>query len=139
MASVLSPEIRQAIEGGHLAHMVTLNPDGSPHVTVVWVGMDGDQVVTAHLMEHRKVRNIRRDPRVVLSIVTGGSNAFGLDEYLTISGRARITEGGAPELLQAFAVRYLGPDVRFPPMDDPPAGFVARITAERVSGVGPWA
>ena len=53
-------------------------------------------------------------------------------------GRARITQGGAAELLRRLALVYLGPDVRFPPMDDPPPGQVLRITAERIGGVGPW-
>jgi hypothetical protein len=50
-----------------------------------------------------------------------------------------IEEGGAPELLQALARVYLGADVRFPPMDDPPPGVRLRIAVERVSGTGPWA
>ncbi|MCB1030313.1 MAG: PPOX class F420-dependent oxidoreductase [Acidimicrobiales bacterium] len=137
--SLLNGRAKEAIEAGHLAHMITLNPDGSPQVTVVWVGLDGGEIVCAHLMESRKVRNIRNDPRVAISIVTGGRNEMGLDEYLTISGSARITEGGAPELLQQLALRYLGPGVKFPPMDNPPAGFVNHVSVERVGGVGPWA
>ena len=54
--------------------------------------------------------------------VSGTRNATGLTEYLVIYGTARITEGGAPELLQRLARRYLGPDVRFPPMDNPRLG-----------------
>jgi hypothetical protein len=49
-----------------------------------------------------------------------------------------VEEGGAPELLQRLARVYLGPDVKFPPMDDPPPGYVIRTTAERIGGVGPW-
>jgi hypothetical protein len=63
---------------------------------------------------------------------------MGLDEYLVLDGRARITEGGAADLLQRLARVYLGPDVIFPPMPDPPAGFVTRIAVERISGLGPW-
>jgi hypothetical protein len=55
-----------------------------------------------------------------------------------VYGRARIEEGGAPELLQRLARVYLGPDVKFPPMDDPPPGFTLRTTVERLAGVGPW-
>ena len=56
-----------------------------------------------------------------------------------VRGHARIQEGGAPELLQRLAHVYLGPDVKFPPMDDPPPGYVIRTTPERIGGVGPWA
>jgi PPOX class probable F420-dependent enzyme len=139
MASLLTDEVRRALTAGHLAHLVTLNADGSPQVSIVWVGVEGGEIVSAHLPEHRKVRNVRRDGRVALSMVTGGRNAIGLDNYLVIYGQARVTDGGAPELLQRLAHVYLGPDVRFPPMDDPPPGFVTRITPERVAGVGPWA
>ena len=65
-------------------------------------------------------------------------NAVGLTEYLVVHGRARITEGGAADLLQRLAYSYLGPNVKFPPMPDPPPGYVTRITVERVAGVGPW-
>jgi PPOX class probable F420-dependent enzyme len=136
--TVLNPAARQALTAGHLAHLVTLNPDGSPQVTAVWVGLDGDELVTAHLRAHRKVRNVRQDPRVVLSIETGERDPSGLDHYLVVYGEARVQEGGAPELLQRLAHTYLGPDVRFPPMADPPAGYVLRITPHRVTGVGPW-
>jgi PPOX class probable F420-dependent enzyme len=138
MAS-LTDSARAVLESAALAHLVTLNPDGSPQVTVVWVGLDGDEIVAAHLHDHRKLRNIRRDSRVALSLEAGTVNAVGLAEYLVIYGTARVTEGGAPELLQRLAHTYLGPDVRFPAMDNPPPGYITRITVDRVAGVGPWA
>jgi PPOX class probable F420-dependent enzyme len=123
------------LEGPALAHLVTLDPDGRPQVSIVWIGVDGDELVAAHLPEHRKVRNIRRDPRVALSVEAGTRNEIGLDEYIVIHGSARITEGGAAALLQQLARVYLGPEVKFPPMDEPPAGFVTHISVERV---GAW-
>ena len=127
------------LESAALAHLVTLNPDGSPQVTVVWVGLDGDELVIGHLPEHRKIRNIRKDSRVALSIETGERNAMGLNEYLVIYGTARVTEGGAAELLQELARTYLGPDIRFPPVDNPPPGYITHVTVDRIAGVGPWA
>jgi len=127
------------LESDRLAHFVTLNPDGSPQVTCVWVGLEGDEIVSGHLAMQQKVRNIERDPRVALSIESKRTNELGLQEYLVVHGRARIQEGGAPELLQRLAHTYIGPDAVFPPMPDPPPGFVTRITVERVGGVGPWA
>jgi PPOX class probable F420-dependent enzyme len=135
----LPESARAVLESAALGHLVTLEPDGRPQVSLVWVGLDGDEVVAAHLPEHRKIRNMRREPRVALSIEAGTRNSMGLDEYVVIHGRARITEGGAPELLQELARVYLGPDVKFPPMDDPPPGFITHITVERVGGLGPWA
>lgn len=136
--SSLSEVARAVVDSPALAHLVTLNPDGSPQVTVVWVGLDGDEIVAAHLPEHRKIRNIRNDSRVALSMETGERNDMGLTEYLVVYGTARVTEGGAPELLQELAHTYLGPDVKFPPMDNPPPGYITHITVDRVAGVGPW-
>ena len=135
----IPPEAREVLESDRLAHFVTLNPDGSPQVTCVWVGLEGDEIVSGHLAMQQKVRNIERDPRVALSIESKRTNELGLQEYLVVHGRARIQEGGAPELLQRLAHTYIGPDAVFPPMPDPPPGFVTRITVERLGGVGPWA
>jgi len=134
----LPDSAKAVLDSSALAHLVTLNTDGSPQVTVVWVGVDGDEIVAAHLPEHRKVRNIRNDSRVALSIETATRNAMGLNEYLVVYGTARITEGGAAELLQHLAHTYLGPEVRFPPMDNLPPGYITHITVDRVAGVGPW-
>jgi PPOX class probable F420-dependent enzyme len=135
---VLTELLRQVLTAGHLAHLVTLSPDGSPQVTIVWIGLEGDELVSGHLGMRQKLRNVERDPRVSLSMETGARNDMGLDEYLVVQGRARVTPGGAPELLQRLAEVYLGPGVRFPPMDDPPDGYVLRISPERIGGVGPW-
>jgi PPOX class probable F420-dependent enzyme len=137
--AAVHPQARELLESDALAHLVTINPDGSPQVSIVWVGVDGDEIVCGHLPFHRKLRNIQRDPRVSMSLEGSKTNPIGLREYLVVHGTARITEGGAPELLQELAHTYLGPDVKFPPMDDPPPGYVLHITPERFGGVGPWA
>jgi PPOX class probable F420-dependent enzyme len=136
---MLGPEAKAVIESNALAHVVTLDHDGRPHVTLAWAGLEGDQIVMATLLDQRKLKNLRRDPRVTLSFETDRMNDFGLTEYLVVHGRAEVVPGGGPELLQRLAYVYIGPGVKFPPMPDPPPGFVTRITVERVSGVGPWA
>ena len=133
------PALRELVESGPLAHLVTVNADGSPQVTVVWIGVEGDEIVCGHLFRHRKVRNILRDPRVALSLEAEASNDIGMRNYAVVYGVARITEGGAPELLQRLAYTYVGPGVTFPPMPDPPPGYVTRIRVERVTGQGSWA
>ena len=116
-----------------------MNADGSPQVTLALVGLDGDEIVIATLFDQRKLHNLRRDPRVTISVQARSRNDFGLDEYAALYGTARITEGGAPELLQELAFKYLGPCVKFPQMPDPPRGFVTHVSVERIGGVGPWA
>lgn len=135
----LPEEARALVESDALAHLVTLNRDGTPQVSCVWVGLEDGELVSGHLSDRQqKLRNVRRDPRVTLSIEGTAVHPPGLKEYLVLHGTARITEGGAPELLQRLAHVYLGPEVKFPPMDEPPPGFVMRITPERLGGVGPW-
>jgi PPOX class probable F420-dependent enzyme len=134
----LGASARALLESDAVAHIVTLNADGSPQVTAAWVGLDGDEIVIATLSDQRKLRNLRRDPRIALSIPSTNTNEWGLLEYLVVYGTAHVTEGDAPEMLQTLAHAYLGPDVVFPAMPDPPAGFVTRITPERLGGIGPW-
>jgi PPOX class probable F420-dependent enzyme len=136
----LPESARALVESGRLAHLVTLNRDGSSQVSCVWVGLDGDEIVSAHLFAaQQKLRNVRRDPRVSLSIEGSDIQPPGLLQYLVVHGRARLTEGGAPELLQELAYRYLGPEVTFPAMPEPPPGIVMHVEVERIGGVGPWA
>jgi PPOX class probable F420-dependent enzyme len=136
----LPDSARALIESGALAHLVTVTAVGSPQVTCVWTGLQGNEIVSAHLNPaSRKLENVRRDPRVVLSYEAEHIRPPGLKEYLVVHGRARIEPGGAPELLQQLAYVYLGPDVRFPAMDDPPPGVILHIEPTRIGGVGPWA
>ena len=134
----IPPEIRALIESGAPAHLITLNPDGSPQVTMVWIGLDGEELVAAHLPKNQKVKNILRDPRVAVSLLASTKSVMQLMEYAVLYGHAHIQEGGAPELLQKLAEVYIGPGVKFPPMDNPPPGYVTRIRVDRIEGVGPW-
>ncbi len=133
---------RALIGHGADATLVTLNPDGSPQVSVVWIALQttpkgDDEIVTAHLGEHKKVRNVRRDPRVALTVISLDRSGT-MTPYLSINGTARIEEGGAPELLAELAKTMIGPNAKFPPMNNPPPGFLTRITVDKVGGVGPW-
>jgi PPOX class probable F420-dependent enzyme len=134
----LNEAARKLIGNGVDGTLVTLNPDGSPQVSLVWMALrstpDGDELVTGHLSEHKKVRNIRRDPRVAVTIVDPGDVGKTLRSYIAIDGTARIEEGGAPELLKELSQELLDPNV-FPPKDAPP-GFVTHIRIDKVGGVG---
>lgn len=131
--------VRDLIASAPLAHLTTLNADGSPQVTVVWVGIENDEFVCGHMSAYQKVKNIRKDNRVVLSMLGHGKNAFGLQEYLVVYGNAYLTEGGAADLLQRLAHVYLGPDVEFPPESvRNQTGFITHIVPERFAGNGDW-
>jgi PPOX class probable F420-dependent enzyme len=138
--AILPDSAKELIRSGALGHLVTVGESGAPQVTGVWVAVDGDDLMTAHLNPQlRKLQNVRRDPRVALSFEGSEIRPPGLLDYLVVHGTATVEEGGAAELLQELAHVYLGPEVRFPPMDDPPPGVRLRIAVERVGGVGPWA
>ena len=130
--------VRDVIAKGPLAQLTTLNANGSPQVTVVWVGIEGEEFVMGHLALHQKVKNIRRDPRVALSFL-GDKTTQGMPKYVVIYGNARVTEGGAVPLLLRLAPLYLGPGAEYPPAPMRHfAGYVTRIMPTRFSGIGPW-
>ena len=138
MIELLSRAAQALLESDAVATVVTLDPDGTPHVSSAWVGLEGGEIVIGTLDDQRKLRNLRRDPRIALALQSSVVNRWGLREYLVINGTARVTEGGAAELLQRLARTYIGPDAVFPAMPDPPPGYVTRVRVEKVSGIGPW-
>jgi PPOX class probable F420-dependent enzyme len=138
MFEQLSPAAVELLDSDAVATVATLSADGSPHLSVAWVGVEDGEIVFGTLDDQRKLRNLRRDPRIALTVQSDRINDWGLREYLVITGTARVTEGGAAELLQRLARTYIGPDAIFPAMPDPPPGFVTRVAVERVSGIGPW-
>ncbi len=139
VAGIDLPEAaRQLLVSDAVAHVVTIDEDGTPHITLAWVGLEDDEIVLATMPEQRKLRNLRRDPRIAVSVPSTTTNEWGLLEYLVVYGTARVTEGGAAEMLQRLAHTYIGPGVVFPNVPDPPPGFVTRITPQRLGGVGPW-
>src|ERR1700678_256386 len=112
--SGLPGELRELIESGPLAHLSTTNADGSPQVTVIWVGLDGDDLVSGHMQWHAKLRNIERDPRVVLSFEAPRERAAFLNPYATLRAHATIEPGGAWDLLDRLGRVYPGPAAGFP-------------------------
>jgi PPOX class probable F420-dependent enzyme len=87
------------------AHFVTLMKDGSPQSTPVWVEYDGTHVLVNSAVGRIKDQNVRRDPRVALSL-TDPENPY---RYLEIRGRVvEITQKGADELIDKLAFKYLG-------------------------------
>ena len=137
--SALNDQVRAFLETGPLAHVVTLNPDGSPQVSVVWAGLDGDHIVSGHLSDNRKLRNVRRDPRVTISFQQNAipAGTF-LAEYLVVHGSGEVVAGGAPDLVRRLGKVYVGPDFEFPLPPDAGEGFVLRVSVDRVLGQGPW-
>jgi PPOX class probable F420-dependent enzyme len=136
--SVLPRELRDLIESGPMAHLSTINPDGSPQVTVIWIGLDGDDLVSGHMSRHAKLRNIERDPRVVLSFDAPRAPGVFLNPYAVLRARAAVQPSDDTwDLLNRLAKVYLFPDTEFPAPKGP--GYIVRYSVERIGGVGPWA
>jgi len=136
--SALDASLRAVISRGPLAHLTTINADGSPQVTVIWLGLHGDDLVSGHMARHAKLRNIERDPRVVLSFLAPPEPGAFLHPYAVVHARATVEPSdGTWDLLNRLAKVYLAPDAEFPAPRGP--GFTIRYSVERVGGVGPWA
>ena len=136
-----SDALRDLLASGPFAHVVTLDPDGTPHVTLAWAGFDGDQIMMATFFNlgQRKLGNLRRDGRVVMSFEAKESMGERLWPYAVVQGRVdRITGGGALEVMDRLAEHYIGPGERYP-LRDAPEGVVIHVDVERVYGQGPWA
>lgn len=134
----LSAQAQALLGSDAVAHVWTSNPDGSPQISVVWVIVKGDEIVFGTSGGSRKAKNLRRDPRIILSVEDTERNERGFQRHLTIRGKARITEGPDPELMDELAMKYLG--LRRHPLAvrDDPDSVVVHVDVERISGVGPW-
>ena len=103
---MLDSRVRRVLDGTSLAHLATVLPDGSPHTVPLWIGTHGDRIVFLTGPDSRKARNLRRDPRVALSI-TPGDNPF---EPVIIRGRVvEWLEGEAAwEIIDQLSTKYIG-------------------------------
>jgi PPOX class probable F420-dependent enzyme len=103
---MLDPAVREVLDGDSIAHLATVLPDGGPHAVPLWIGTEGDRVVILTGPDSRKAKNVRRDPRVALSIAPA-NNPF---EPVTIRGRVVEWMQGDPawEIIDRLATKYTG-------------------------------
>jgi PPOX class probable F420-dependent enzyme len=133
-------ELRQLIESGPMAHLTTINPDGSPQVTVIWIGLDGDDLVSTHVSDSTvKIRNIRRDPRVALSFDAPRESGIWINPYAVVYAQATVEPSNRIwELMAQNAKAYVSPDAEVPVPEDGTSGFVVHYAITRLAGIGPW-
>lgn len=103
---MLDPDVRRVLDGPSIAHLATVLPDGSPHTVPLWIGVHDDRLVFLTGPDSRKARNLRRDPRVALSL-TSPDNPFA---PVVIRGRVvEWIEGDAAwEIIDQLATKYTG-------------------------------
>jgi PPOX class probable F420-dependent enzyme len=138
LTAVVPRELRDLIESGPLAYLSTTNSDGSPQVTMMWIGLEGEDLVSAHARENAKLRNIRRDPRVALSFGPSPVPGDWLSPYAVIYATATVElSTRAWALMAELAKVYIGPDAELPCGSEP--GYIVRYSIDRIGGIGPWA
>jgi PPOX class probable F420-dependent enzyme len=132
MSVSLNDGVRRLLDAPNLAVLATINPDGSPQTSVVWVGTEGDDLVISSAQGRRKDRNIRRDPRVSLSVY----DAEDPDTYAEIRGDATVTEDVGRALAVRLAEKYQGPGAGEEFLSLPPeiVRIVIRIVPAHIAG-----
>jgi PPOX class probable F420-dependent enzyme len=132
MTVALTAEQRQLVEGKNFAHLATVNDDGSPQVTPVWIEMDGDKIVVNSEKKRKKVKNVQREPRVALSIADA-ANPY---KYIEIRGRVvEVTDEGGFEGIDRLAKKYIGQD-KYPWNKPDDVRVIIRIEPDKVLGMG---
>lgn len=121
-----------------VAHVWTNNPDGTPQVSVVWVIARADEILFGTDATSRKAQNLRRDPRIILSIEDTERNERGFQRHLVIRGRASIEPELDPEVMDRLAASY-GLQHHPLALHESPNAVMVRVEIDRISGVGPWA
>jgi PPOX class probable F420-dependent enzyme len=134
------PGLRSLIESGPMAHLSTINPDGSPQVSVIWIGIDGDDLVSTHMSDNVKLKNIRRDPRVALSFDAPREPGIWINPYAVVYALASVEPSlQIWDLMARHAKAYVAPDAEVPAPETAEPGFIVRYSITRVAGIGPWA
>jgi PPOX class probable F420-dependent enzyme len=123
----LSPDEIALLHEKVIAHVATVGPDGSPHVTPVWVDTDGEALLFNSVKRRVKHLNLSRDPRVAVS-VTDRSNDY---RRVVIRGRAELIEEGADAHIDRLAMKYLGQD-RYPLRQPGEERVTVRVIPERI-------
>jgi PPOX class probable F420-dependent enzyme len=128
MAFTLNDEIRRLLDGRHFAAMATINPDGGPQTSAMWVGRDGDDVLFSTLAGRRKHRNLLRDPRVSVTVLDSDDPY----NYVELRGKVTFTEDAGREFDISLSHAYDGKD----PDPDPPGAvrLIGRIVVAKATG-----
>lgn len=131
MAAELPGQVRDLVDETNMASLATVMADGSPHVSTMWIGRKGDMLIMNTLEGRVKTNNMRRDPRVSVSIYRESSPY----QSVIIRGRVRLmTEQGGKEGIDALSQKYLGKD--YPWLGAGDVRLVVEIEPESVSTMG---
>jgi PPOX class probable F420-dependent enzyme len=128
----LTDKVRTLFDGKNFAVLSTLDPDGKPHSTVVWVGRDRDDIVFALPKSRRKIANLNRDPRAAV-VIFDADNPY---ESAQVQGTASLQDDPDGTLIDQLSHKYTGGP--YPGFAGPNPQWVAvRITADKVTATWP--
>jgi PPOX class probable F420-dependent enzyme len=128
MPIALNDEIRRLLDGRHFAALATINPDGGPQTSAMWVGRDGDDVLMSTVAGRRKHRNLERDPRASLTIIDSDDPY----NYVELRGRVSISKDVGRAFDTSLSWKY---DNRDPDPDRPGAvRLILRLAVEKATG-----
>jgi PPOX class probable F420-dependent enzyme len=132
MAIALPPSVRKILQDKAYGHVVTFNADAKPQVTMVWVDVDGNEVLFNTAEGRLKPKNLRRDPHIMISVQDRNDP----QSYMVLHGTASVTEAGADEHIDKLAKRFLGAD-KYPFRQPGEKRLVVRVKVDRIGGYGP--
>jgi PPOX class probable F420-dependent enzyme len=132
MSVKIPQSLRTMLEDKAYGHVVTFNAEGKPELTMVWMDIEGDELLFNTAEGRRKPGNIRRDPRVIVSV----QDRKNPQAYAVFHGRGQVTDGGADAHIDKLAKRFLGAD-KYPYRRPDEKRLIVRIEVDRISGMGP--
>jgi PPOX class probable F420-dependent enzyme len=132
MAVKIPESLKRMLQDKAYGHIVTFNAKGNPEVTMVWIDVEGDEVLFNTAEGRRKPDNIRHDPRVIVSVQDRNSP----QNYAVFHGKGRVTDANADAHIDKLAKRFLGAD-KYPYRQPGEKRLVVRIALDRIGGMGP--
>ena len=132
MPKTLPQSVKKILEDKAYGHVITFDEGGKPQVTMVWVDVDGDEVVFNTAEGRLKPKNLSRDPRVIISVQDRNDP----QSYMVFHGKATVTEAGADAHIDKLAKRFLGAD-KYPFRQPGEKRLIIRVKPDRIGGYGP--
>ncbi len=132
MAIKLPDSAKKVLQDKAYGHVVTFGAGGRPQVTMVWLDVEGDEVLFNTAEGRMKPRNLRSDPRVIISVQDRNEP----QAYMVIHGTATVTEAGADAHIDKLAKRFLGVD-KYPFRQPGEKRLIVRVKVDRIGGFAP--
>ena len=132
MAIALPQSVKKIMQDKAYGHVITLSADGKPQVTMVWMDVEGDEVLFNTADGRLKPKNLRRDPRAIIAVQDRNDP----QSYMVFHGKASVTEAGADAHIDKLAKRFLGVDT-YPFRRAGEKRLVVRVKVDRIGGYGP--